>query len=319
MDRLDPNTGHAQIVELVGEGRNVLVVGSGLDPLGRALRELGCTVAGVERDSEAAATAATVLDDVRVGDVGTTSLAEIFGGAAFDVIVLSDLLGRVSDPQTLLEDAKALLAPQGRIVISVPNAVHGSRRLALLQGSWPWSGNVPGRGLSRQGLVDLLDLAGLQADELRGTVADPLRVPPDVDDKELPAGVVEWVRNQPDALIHEIQVAATPVADGREPVHILRLIPAVNVDDVRCRDQHTDAAVEAARESLRMKDHVLGLQAEATTARTRFRREADRRRRLQGRLAKQRKELERLRRRNAVLEQRGFVGFLRKVKRKLSN
>ncbi|NUT56719.1 MAG: hypothetical protein HOQ03_12155, partial [Thermoleophilia bacterium] len=150
-----------------------------------------------------------------------------------------------------------------------------------------------------------------------GTTADPLDVEVDVDERALPDGVVEWVRNQPDALVYQFQLSAAPVASGRPAVSDVEIRLAGDPDVVRRRDHHTTAWERRQRDALRMKDHVIGLQAEATTAQARVQR-------LQKRVGRMRESLEELRaaqrEKDAEIERlrrRGVVGFARRVKRRL--
>jgi 2-polyprenyl-3-methyl-5-hydroxy-6-metoxy-1,4-benzoquinol methylase len=323
IDLANTNTSHAQVIDLVGGDKRVLDVGCWNGALGRVLMGFGCKVTGVELDEEAAAAAAAVLGDVKVADLDRTSLSDLFEAGAFDVVVFADVLEHLKDPRAALIDAIHLLAPDGRVVISVPNVAHGALRLALLQGQWRYTekGLLDARHRhfhTRHALLELLSSVGLQAEDLRGTIADPLGVEVEIDEDRLPDGAVEWIRDQPDALVYQFQVAAAPVPDGREVVHTARLKPAANPDDVRLQDRHTDEAANAAREVLRMRDHVLGLQAEAVTAQARSKRENERKRNLRARLEKQNALLAQQRRRIAVLERQGFIGFLRRVKRRLA-
>lgn len=300
----DRNSGTAQIAELVGESKRVLGIGTGQDTLWRELREAGCTVV----ESEPASALLTDVPD----------------GEPFDVIVAADVVGRVEEPAELLRRAVTLLAPGGRVVVSTPNVTHGSLRLALLQGQWqpaakgfldPAQVNLFGR----ESVLELLGSAGLQCDEMRAVVRDPLDMDLPIDEDTLPGGIVEWVRNQADALLSEFQVAAVPVPAGKETVHNRVVIPAANPDDVRRQDRHTDAAVDAWRAELAMRDHVIGLQAEATAGRIQADYEATRVQILTTRLESADDQIIILKRRIARLERRGFVGLLRRAKRSLAS
>ncbi len=310
------NTSHAQVIDLVGTDKRVLDVGCWTGELGRALQARGCRVSGVELIEDAAAEAANVLDEVKVADLDDTPLSSLFSPGLFDVIVFADVLEHVRNPEAVLTDARTLLAAGGRVVISIPNVTHGSLRLALLQGRWETTdtGLLDATHIqffNRSGLLKLLTAAGLEATQLRGTTADPLTVEVAIDAAGLPEGVVEWVREQPDALVYQFQLAASPVPDGRMPVHVQTLVHGADPDQVRLQDVHTTAAQEAYRDGLRMRDHVVGLQAEATSAQLRATRQKQRGDRLQA-------EVARLRKRVGQLERRGAVGFARRVKRRLS-
>lgn len=240
------NAPPAQIAALVGSAAEVLEVGCWTGEIGRRLGAQGCQVTGVELDEEAAAYAGRELAEVVVADPLATPLTDLFAPGSFDVVVLAELLEYAPDPAAVLEEARGLLAPEGRIVVSTPNATHGSRRLAVLQGHWSTAplpvDREPLRSFDRAGLMRLLADASLVATELRGTVADPLVSAFGVPQKTLPYAVAEWVRNQPDAMVESFQVAARPAVPGESPGSDLELVPAVAPETVRLTDAHTEKA-----------------------------------------------------------------------------
>jgi hypothetical protein len=78
-----------------------------------------------------------------------------------------------------------------------------------------------------------------------------------------------------------------------------------------------DAVVDARREELIVRDLIIGAQAEASTAFLRAERLAAKNRNLTRRIEKQQADIAALKRRISQLERQGFVGFLRRAKRKL--
>ncbi|MBV8808438.1 MAG: methyltransferase domain-containing protein, partial [Acidobacteriaceae bacterium] len=52
----------------------------------------------------------------------------------FDRILLLDTLEHLRNPVPLLEDVRRLLAPRGKVIVSVPNAVNFTVRLMILFG-----------------------------------------------------------------------------------------------------------------------------------------------------------------------------------------
>lgn len=243
-DATDPNTPTTQVADLVGGGLEVLEVGCGSGALGAVLTANGCRVTGLEADADLAAYARKKLADVEVGEATPVVLADRFAVAGFDVVVLADILEHVADPAGVLEAARRLLRPNGRVVVSTPNAAHGSRRLALLQGRWSATtlplDRRPLQTYTRESLLELLADARLLATELRGTLADPLEAETGVPQATLPFGLVEWVRNQDDALVEAFQLVARPMAPGERAAESLELRPAVAPEDVRLADIHTE-------------------------------------------------------------------------------
>lgn len=114
----------------------VLDVGCGEGAMGAALLAGGFgPVSGVEPVESAASVAAAKLTDVVVG---TFPNARIRERAPYDYVVFADSLEHLTDPWSALREARMLLAPSGRLVLSVPNVSHHSVSLQLLRGKWDY-------------------------------------------------------------------------------------------------------------------------------------------------------------------------------------
>ena len=250
------------LVALVDRAAQVLTVGEVADRLVAALRANGSEVTAV-------------------------ALSEPLPTEAVDAVVLPDALTRAPDPVALLSQARGALRPGGRVVLSVPNATHGSHRLRALVGRPPLgTAALAGAGFragSREGLEQLASQADCVVEVLQGTVADPVEgVEPDVAHR-LPPGVVEWVRGQPDAFLHHLLAVVRPAAEGR-PAARVELLDEPEL--VRRRDRHTEAHeadLRERREVLTVRDHIIGLEAAATAAQREVARAQNHARRLEKR------------------------------------
>ena len=288
IDLSNPNTSHAQVVELVGRAERVLDIGCWNGDLGRVLMDGGCRVSGVELDADAAAVAARYLEKVVVLDLDKESVVDHFEPGTFDALVFADVLEHVFDPVGVLRSCLDLLTPEGRVVISLPNVAHGSLRLAHLQGRWDLTDTglldrTHIRFFNRARLFDLLEEAGLVVEELRGTTADPMSVEVEVA-AGLPASVVEWVRDQEDAFVYQFQVRARR-RRGEEPVgRRVPLVEAGDHDTVRLRDAATADHEQALRDRLRQREEIIGLQAETATLHNNLQRLRERNKSLSERL-----------------------------------
>ncbi|TQL69397.1 methyltransferase family protein [Nocardioides albertanoniae] len=281
IDLEQPNTSHVQVIDLASAASGpetgatrVLDVGCWTGEVGRILTERGCSVTGIEIDTEAARLAEKVLDRVVVADLDEKPLTELVEPGSFDVVIFADVLEHLVDPRAALEQARELLAPGGRVVISIPNVTHGSVRLALLQGRWQTTetgllDRTHIKFYSREGLATLFTEAGYAIEDLRGTTADPLNVEVAIDPADLPEASVEWVRRQPDALVYQFQLSARPLADGESSAAVPDLVEAAPAEDVRLRDAHTKRFEEVHRSRLATRDHILGVQASANSAQAR--------------------------------------------------
>ena len=263
---VDPNANTSQSVmlDLVGHHKSVLDVGCATGYLGAALMARGCTVTGIEIDAEAADEARQRLDRVIVGDLGELDLDAVLGSERFDVVLMGDVLEHMVDPAALLLRAVSLLNPGGSVVISIPNVAHGSLRLALLQGRWQYKD----RGLldrthlrffTRPAVEALVRDAGLRIVDMRATTSDPLGSEVEVDAAALPAGVVDWVRAQPDSDVYQFVLRAvrddglalpdTLLAERDELRRQLADSQAANADLARERDaaRHDVEVMRATR------------------------------------------------------------------------
>lgn len=119
--------------------RTVLDVGCHTGALGAAYRRRNpaARLLGIEADPEAAARAATRLDDVRISDLETTKMPfEIPGG--IDCIIAGDVLEHLREPWRVLAGLVEALAADGTMLISVPNLEHWSFLARLLRGDWDY-------------------------------------------------------------------------------------------------------------------------------------------------------------------------------------
>ncbi|GFO54218.1 SAM-dependent methyltransferase [Geomonas sp. Red276] len=125
-----------EILEMIPAGcRSVLDVGCGSGALGAHLKQTGVQeVCGIEIFHDAATQARTVLDEVVEGNIEQVELP--FRPGQFDCIICADVLEHLVDPWAMVGKLKALLAPGGCIVASLPNV--GFHRIVrgLMKGQW---------------------------------------------------------------------------------------------------------------------------------------------------------------------------------------
>ena len=98
----------------------ILDCGCGAGEFGRSLKLRGAKqVVGIEMVERAYKMAQQVLDDVILGNIEEIDLP--FDDGHFDCIVCGDVLEHLVDPTAVLRKLSRVLAPDGVIVISVPN------------------------------------------------------------------------------------------------------------------------------------------------------------------------------------------------------
>lgn len=112
-----------------GQGR-YLDIGCGSGSALGVAQALGWRAAGVEVDAAAAAQARRFTEEVHVGDV----LSAPFERERFDVVTAFHVLEHVPDPVAVLRRMLGWLAPEGMLIIEVPNA--GGFGAALFGRAW---------------------------------------------------------------------------------------------------------------------------------------------------------------------------------------
>ena len=79
---------------------------------------------GVEYVEEVAVAAEARLDCVWQGDAALAPLEAEIAPASLDLVLCLDVLEHMSDPWTMVRRLSALVAPGGRLILSVPNVRH---------------------------------------------------------------------------------------------------------------------------------------------------------------------------------------------------
>ena len=119
--------------------RTVLEVGCGFGALGAEYkrRNPACRYLGIDQDPDAANLAATRIDQVALCDVQAVPLP--FDNEVFDCIVYGDVLEHLTDPWAVLRAHVQTLAPDGTIVLCIPNVEHWSFSESLLRGTFDYA------------------------------------------------------------------------------------------------------------------------------------------------------------------------------------
>ncbi|MDA8391760.1 MAG: class I SAM-dependent methyltransferase [Actinomycetota bacterium] len=123
-------------MEMVRFGTRVLDVGCASGYLMESLRRTkNCHCVGVERNPDAAGEASALGFDITV-DSAMAALSAIGREREFDHIVFGDVLEHMVEPLEVLERYRTLLAPNGTIIVSLPNIVSLVARLRITGGIW---------------------------------------------------------------------------------------------------------------------------------------------------------------------------------------
>lgn len=120
-------------VDLAAQGRHILELGCADGFLSRHLVERGCRVTGVELDPEAAEHARAWCEKVVVADLNHAGWVDQVG-RDFDSVLCGDVLEHLVSPERSLREISSLLAPNGRLIVCLPNVAYWRVRAGLLLG-----------------------------------------------------------------------------------------------------------------------------------------------------------------------------------------
>jgi SAM-dependent methyltransferase len=136
-ERLEANK--RALCDWTPESSRVLEFGCATGYMSRVLRdERGCRVTGFEYSAEAAAQAAAFCDRMVVGDIEEARLWDALE-PPYDVAVFADVLEHLRDAGAVLRRCRGLLAPHGRLLVSIPNVAHHTVRTQLLRGHFDYT------------------------------------------------------------------------------------------------------------------------------------------------------------------------------------
>jgi SAM-dependent methyltransferase len=157
----------AQMVRLIGEMGHVLDIGSGHGDLAIRLMALGKDVDGVDDSDVSVQMCKEKGVHVHKADIETDCLKEL---GKFDVVLMLEIIEHLLDPVNVLRKVAKLVATNGFIIITSPNAAYLKYRMDLLRGLVPSFGED--RSLAREPRpYNLLHKTPLSIVDLRGCIA----------------------------------------------------------------------------------------------------------------------------------------------------
>ncbi len=136
MPLVSPWSAHSQILRLVGpgHGRRLLDVGAGPGLLASRLARHGWKVMAI--DKHPLVWHGRYPFESVVVDLDQWVPEWLMGLGRFDTIVCADVLEHLVHPDKTIGVLRCMLLVEGRIIISLPNIAHWSRRFGLLGGDW---------------------------------------------------------------------------------------------------------------------------------------------------------------------------------------
>src|SRR2546423_11176399 len=129
----------SEIARLIAPGATVLDLGAATGKLGAYLRERkSCVCDGVEVDPKAAAVARPYYRTLLEIDLEHSELANHFPSGTYDAIVCADVLEHLREPGRILDQLSPLLAPGGRVLLSIPNVGYAGLIASLMHGEFEY-------------------------------------------------------------------------------------------------------------------------------------------------------------------------------------
>jgi 2-polyprenyl-3-methyl-5-hydroxy-6-metoxy-1,4-benzoquinol methylase len=211
-----PNNPHAIALQLVGEGKRVLELGSAAGHVTRALVARANEVVCVELDAEAAMGTDGVAQRTIVTDLDWMDLPARLGDERFEVVLAGDVLEHTREPGLLLRLIRGLLSDGGYVVASLPNVAHGDVRLMLLDGRFEYHDlglldRTHLRFFTKATLRDTFAEAGYRISQ-HFTVTAPLGgTELGVDLATFPQEVVKRIADDPESIVYQYVVRADPL------------------------------------------------------------------------------------------------------------
>lgn len=139
-EQAHPDDAHSQLMRLIPSGARVLELGCATGYLSGYMEQaLGCQVIGMEMHPPSVEIARTRCTAVYQADLDAPCiLDQAAEHGPFDVLLAAAVLEHLKYPERLLCDAKPLLKPGGRIIVSLPNIANWRIRLNLLRGRFDY-------------------------------------------------------------------------------------------------------------------------------------------------------------------------------------
>lgn len=212
-DNLQEDSLH-KLLKHIEAGSQVLDIGCGTGMLGGILvSEKNCQVTGVDINPDSIALAAEKLSHAICSDISQTPLSQTLS-EQFDVIILADVLEHITNPDKLLQDCQKLLKPNGRLLISIPNAAYIGAILSLYYDEWNYGeegilDTTHVRFYTRNSILNLLTDSGYQAKIIDYVAKDLTETEFTQRADCLKPAVFKWLTDKADAVAYQFIISAT--------------------------------------------------------------------------------------------------------------
>lgn len=116
--------------------KKILEVGCATGYMGEKLRKQGNYVVGLDISKKDIQKAKKVLDQAFVVDLESEKLPKL--NFKFDLILLTEVIEHLFEPELVIKKLVTVLKPEGQILISTPNFLHLYNRCKMLCGNFEY-------------------------------------------------------------------------------------------------------------------------------------------------------------------------------------
>lgn len=204
---------------IAGAPGDVLDIGMGAGSLGRLLRQhmqVEVCLDGITRNPQEILAAEGFYRDCRAADLNLTLPSQVLSRRSYRWVVCADVLEHLVEPRRILDDVRRLLAPDGELLISLPNVGYAGLVAELLQGHWRYR---------EEGLLDQTHLrffayrslaSWLQNSQWTIRESRPIRLPLQHSEfrptwELLPEGLARHLLRRPHASTYQFVLRCKPV------------------------------------------------------------------------------------------------------------
>lgn len=250
------NNPHGYALRMIGYNQRVLELGAAAGDVTRALAAQNCEVTVVEYDPANEADLGTVAHSTVIGDLNDPALFDRLTGP-FDVVLAGDVLEHLLDPDGVLKRAAQLLAPGGRVVVSLPNVAHADVRISLLQGRFDYRplgllDKTHIRFFTRKTINQLVAQAGLMIVEMHKVRVPVFHTELGVKPGSVSQAVLDQVLADPDAETYQFVFMAVRNNGDTYTAQLAEKYTALRENYDRIVEQHTKtqhmlAAIQASK------------------------------------------------------------------------
>jgi methionine biosynthesis protein MetW len=220
-------TGPANVVRLVGQGKRVLEIGCGPGSITKILAEQGdCKVTGLELDSEAIKKVEQYCVKVMQADLNSSEWPQLLKDDKFDVVVAADVLEHLYDPWKSLQRMVPLINDKGYIVISLPHVGHAAVASCLINGDfdyrdWGLLDRTHIRFFGLKNIEDLFAQANLKIIEAKYVTKPPEETEFAAGWAKLPNNVKIALMSAKHAQVYQVVVKAVPIGRTGESIALI--------------------------------------------------------------------------------------------------